>query len=50
MIQLQRTELPNGLKVVVNRDPTTSMAAMNILYNVGARDEKPSRTGMAHLF
>lgn len=45
-----RFTLDNGLRVVVGHDPTTAMAAVNILYNVGARDEDPSSTGLAHLF
>ena len=45
-----RFTLGNGLRVVVGYDPTTAMAAVNILYNVGARDEDPSSTGLAHLF
>lgn len=50
MIQFEKFELPNGLKVIVNTDPSTPLVAMNILYKVGARDEVPSKTGFAHLF
>ena len=50
MIQFQRFTLPNGLRVLVHEDPTTPMAALNILYDVGARDENPEKTGFAHLF
>ena len=42
--------LPNGLTVVVNRDRASKLAAVNILYKVGARNEDPRRTGFAHLF
>lgn len=42
--------LNNGLRVVHRYDSTPTLAAVNILYNVGARDEDPSLTGLAHLF
>lgn len=42
--------LANGLRVIVHRDTSTPMAVVNILYDVGARDEDPNRTGFAHLF
>ncbi len=42
--------LDNGLRVYVHEDHTTPMAAVNLLYNVGSRDEDPDRTGFAHLF
>ena len=42
--------MKNGLKVLVHEDFSTPMAAVNVLYNVGARDESPERTGFAHLF
>ncbi len=50
MVSFERFTLPNGLKVLVHEDPTTPMAVMNILYDVGARDEHPDKTGFAHLF
>lgn len=50
MIDFTRFTLPNGLRVVHNYDPSTAMVAVNVLYNVGARDEDPSMTGLAHLF
>ena len=50
MILFDRFELENGLKVLVHTDDTTPLAAVNILYQVGARNEKPDRTGFAHLF
>lgn len=42
--------MPNGLRVLVHEDASTPMAVVNVLYDVGARDEDPSRTGFAHLF
>lgn len=50
MIRFEKFELQNGLKVLVHEDDSTPMAAVNILYNVGARDESPEKTGFAHLF
>ncbi len=50
MIQFQKRVLDNGLTVLVHEDPSSPMAAVNILYDVGARDEDPARTGFAHLF
>ena len=50
VIQYERFDLANGLKVLVHEDFSTPMAVLNVLYNVGARDERPERTGFAHLF
>lgn len=50
MIYFERTKLANGLTVIVHRDKTTPMVAIDICYNVGSRDEDPDRTGFAHLF
>ena len=50
MIQFEKHTLSNGLKVIVHEDRSTPIAAMNILYDVGARDEDPDKTGFAHLF
>lgn len=50
MVNFNRFTLANGLKVLVHEDPTTPMAVLNILYDVGARDEEEGRTGFAHLF
>ncbi len=50
MIDFERFVLPNGLTVLVHTDTTTPIVAMNILYNIGAKDENPNRTGFAHLF
>jgi zinc protease len=49
-IKYERFELANGLRVLVHEDPSTPMAIVNMLYDVGARDEDPKRTGFAHLF
>ena len=50
MINFQKFELDNGLKVIVHQDKSTPLVAFNLLYDVGARDEDPLRTGFAHLF
>jgi zinc protease len=50
VIDFSRFVLSNGLRVLVHEDPSTPMAAVNVLYNVGARDESPEKTGFAHLF
>ena len=50
MIPYKRKTLDNGLTVVVNRDRSSKLAAVNLLYRVGARNENPARTGFAHLF
>jgi zinc protease len=50
MINFQEFTLENGLRVIVHEDPTVQIAVMNILYDVGSRDEHPDKTGFAHLF
>ena len=50
MIQFEKFQLDNGLKVLVHQDSSTPMAVVNVLYNVGAKDEDPAKTGFAHLF
>ncbi|MCD8171995.1 MAG: insulinase family protein [Alistipes sp.] len=50
MIEYKQKILPNGLTVLTHRDRASAMAAVNIIYRVGARNENPSRTGFAHLF
>lgn len=50
MTEFDRFTLDNGLRVIVHHDASTPIVAMNILYNVGSRDEHPDRTGFAHLF
>ena len=49
MLSIRRKILDNGLRVVVHEDHTTPLAACNIVYNVGSRDEHPEHTGFAHL-
>jgi zinc protease len=50
MIHFQEFTLPNGLRCLVHEDFTTPLAVLNVLYDVGSRDESPDRTGFAHLF
>ncbi|HEX5026886.1 MAG TPA: pitrilysin family protein [Agriterribacter sp.] len=50
MIQFEQFVLQNGLRVVVHEDHSTPMAVVNVMYDAGARDEDPSKTGFAHLF
>jgi zinc protease len=50
MIHFERFELSNGLKVLFHKDESTPMAVVNLLYDVGARDESQEQTGFAHLF
>jgi zinc protease len=50
MIEFSEFELENGLRVIHHQDITTPLVHVNILYNVGSRDENPEHTGLAHLF
>jgi zinc protease len=50
MIQFDKFQLSNGLRVIVHQDKSTPIACLNILYDVGSRDEHPDQTGFAHLF
>ncbi|MES2881801.1 MAG: pitrilysin family protein [Bacteroidota bacterium] len=50
MVQFEKFVLANGLRVIVHQDTSTPMAVVNVMYDVGARDEEPGRTGFAHLF
>lgn len=50
MINFERFVLSNGLKILIHKDAATPMAVVNVLYDVGARDEDENRTGFAHLF
>ncbi|TAF86120.1 MAG: insulinase family protein [Flavobacteriia bacterium] len=50
MIAYDRFTLANGLRVLFHKEPATPMAVVNVLYDVGARDENPEQTGFAHLF
>lgn len=50
MVTYEKYTLANGLRVLVHKDESTPMVAVNVLYDVGARDEQPHKTGFAHLF
>lgn len=50
MVNFKRYTLQNGLRLIVHQDTTTPLVAVNVLYDVGARDEHPEQTGFAHLF
>ena len=50
MIHFEKFKLKNNLTVIVHQDKSTPMACVNILYDVGARDEDENKTGFAHLF
>lgn len=50
MIQFETFTLDNGLQIILNQDNKTPLVAVNLLYNVGAKNEQPSATGFAHLF
>ena len=50
MIKYKQTVLENGLTILVNRDRASKLAAVNILYKVGSRNEAEDKTGFAHLF
>jgi zinc protease len=50
MIKFERFVLDNGLRVIVHEDHSTPMAVVNVMYDVGSKDENPEKTGFAHLF
>src|SRR5258705_7912920 len=50
MINFTRFVLGNGLRVIHHYDESTPLAVLNVLYDVGSRDEDPEKTGFAHLF
>lgn len=50
MIQFKSVTLNNGLRVIIHQDKSTPMAVVNVMYDVGARDEDENKTGFAHLF
>ena len=50
MYSFEKYSLENGLKVILHHDEATPMVCVNVLYDVGARDEEETRTGFAHLF
>ena len=49
-MEINKLTLDNGLRVVHHEDCSTQMVALNVVYDVGARDEHPDHTGFAHLF
>ena len=48
MIEFEKFTLENNLRVIVHQDKSTPLACLNILYDVGARDEDENKTGFAH--
>jgi predicted Zn-dependent peptidase len=50
VVNFERFTLSNGLRVIVHQDTSTPMAVVNVMYDVGAKDEDPGKTGFAHLF
>lgn len=50
MIKYTKDKLANGLTVIVHEDPSVQTAVLNLIYNVGSKDEDPEKTGFAHLF
>ncbi len=50
MIKFEKYTLANGLRLIIHLDKTTPLAAVDVVYDVGARDESPHQTGFAHLF
>ena len=50
MIEIERHQLANGMQIIVHRDQSSPLAAFNMLYKVGSRNENEHRTGFAHLF
>ncbi len=49
-IKYEKFTLPNGLRVIVHEDRKIPVVAVNIWYHVGSKDERPGKTGFAHLF
>ena len=49
-LSYQRIKLPNGLTILLHQDKSTPIAHVQLWYHVGSRDERPGRTGFAHLF
>ncbi len=50
MIGFEKFILKNGLRLIVHQDKSTPIVAVNVLYDIGAKDEHPEKTGFAHLF
>src|SRR5215208_3752612 len=49
-VPYRQFQLPNGLNVILHQDKTVPVVAVNVWYYVGSANEKPGRTGFAHLF
>ncbi len=49
-IEYEEYDLPNGLHVILHEDHTAPVVTVGVMYHVGAKDEKPDRTGFAHFF
>src|SRR5919201_1891003 len=49
-VPFERYVLPNGLRVILHVDRASPLVVVNVRYHVGSKDEKPGRTGFAHLF
>lgn len=50
MLPIEQYELGNGLRVVLNEDHSAPLVAITLWYHVGSKNERPGRTGFAHLF
>ncbi len=50
MMKFDKFELANGLRIIYHHDNSTPFVAFNLIYDVGAKDEDPDKTGFAHLF
>lgn len=50
MVAFETFDLNNGLRVILHTDTTTPLAAINLTYKVGSKNEHPDKTGFAHLF
>jgi zinc protease len=49
-VPYQRHVLPNGLTLLIHEDHKAPIVAVNVWYHVGSKNERPGRTGFAHLF
>jgi predicted Zn-dependent peptidase len=49
-VQIERHQLPNGLRLILSPEDRAPIVAVNLWYDVGSKHEKPGRTGFAHLF
>ena len=49
-LPLERHQLDNGLRIVLHRDPALPLVAINLWYHTGSKNERPGKTGFAHLF